>query len=99
MELWWRLLCFLAPPRRAIPVRLVYLRDGDVVVRDVLIKLIVEGRILLLPPDDLVIIQLRALFLQECILAGLNVALAECVCVPANTHTYPDPSSQLALLT
>ena len=98
MELWWRLLCFLAPTRRAIPVRLVYLRDGDVVVRDVLIKLIVKGGILLLPPDDFVIIQLRALFLQECILAGLNVALAKGVCVTADTHTDPDPTAHLALL-
>jgi hypothetical protein len=65
---------------------------------DVLIKLIVEGGILLLPPDDLVIIQLCALFLQECILAGLNVALAEGVCVPTNTHPDPDPTAHLALL-
>jgi hypothetical protein len=91
-------LCFLAPPWRALPIWLVYLRYGDVVVRDVLIKLIVKGGILLLPPDDFVIIQLRALFLQECILAGLNVALAECVGVTPDTHTYPDPTAHLALL-
>ena len=91
-------MCFLAPPWRALPIWLVYLGDGNVVVRDVLIKLIVEGGILLLPPDDFVIIQLRALFLQEGILAGLNVALAECVGVTAYTHTNPDPTAHLALL-
>ena len=68
-------------------------------VRDELIKLIVEGGILLLlPPDDFVIIQLCALFLQECILAGLNVALAECVGIPAYAHADPDPTTHLALL-
>lgn len=91
-------MCFLAPPWRALPIWLVYLRNFDVVVRDVLIKLIVEGGILLLPPDDFVIIQLCALFLQESILAGLNVALAEGVCVPADSHTDPDPTAHLALL-
>lgn len=91
-------MCFLAPPWWALPIWFVYLRDGNIVVRDVLIKLIVEGGILLLPTDDFVIIQLRALFLQESILAGLNMALAECVCVPADTHSDPNPTAHLTLL-